>query len=303
MNNIFKILPCNPSSVRTGLCMEDIDMHDLQVLRKFGMLETKVHPDEDFGEEYLNFKFGYKIPYFNIFYANKIRSEEDPYLQELIKRLLYLNPSQSDVQYKGITSFILNVFSMTKKIDSAVKIGEHVFVPVLNYEKVYASVRNMARSGIMNSYVPDTKKIVMYSRNTTIGKNDKISINAKSRAELIKDHYESAIHHAAEFLHETDMFVKVSNSRITNTNLVQSKGKVVSKRTVDRYIAAHTKAFIAEINRSKPFKTTNSYKKFEEFTTLAQDLTAEEVAKKLKVSKTTVLEFREAELLIELSNQ
>ena len=303
MDNIFKILPCNPASVRTVLCMEDISMRDLQVLRKFGMLETRVHPDEDFGEEYLNFKFGYKIPYFNMFYANKIRNEEDPYLQELIKRLLYLNPSDSDVQYKGITSFILNVFSTTKKIDSAVKIGEHVSVSVLNYEKVYASVRNMARSGIMSSYVPDTKKIVMYSRNTAIGKNDKISINAKSRAELIKDHYESAIHHAAEFLHETDMFIKVSNSRITNTNLVQSKGKVVSKRTVDRYIADHTKAFIAEINRIKPFKTANSYKKFEEFTTLAQNLTAEEVAKELKVSKTTVLEFREAELLIELSNQ
>jgi hypothetical protein len=303
MKNIFKILPCNPTTIRTVLCMEDIGINDLQVLRKFGMLETKVHPDEDFGEEYLNFKYGYTVPYFNIFYANKIRSEEDAYLPELIKRLLYLNPSDGFTHYKGITSFILNSFSVTKKVESSVKIGEYVSIPVLNYDKVFAIVKNTASSDIMKSYVPDTKKITMYSRNTLISKNDKISINARSRAELIKDHYESAIHHAAEFLHETDMFIKVSNSRITGTKLVQSKGKVVSKRTVDRYIAAHTKAFIAEINKIKPFKTKNSHKKFQEFITLAQDLTAEEIAKKLKVSKTTVLEFREAELLIELSNQ
>jgi hypothetical protein len=303
MNNIFKILPCNPTTIRTVLCLEDIGINDLQVLRKFGMLETKVHPDEDYGEEYLSFKYGYAVPYFNIFYANKIRNEEDAYLPELVKRLLYLNPSDGFTHFKGITSFILNSFSVTRKVESSVKIGEYVAVPVLNYDKVFAIVKNTASSGIMKSYVPDTKKITMYSRNTLISKNDKISINARSRAELIKDHYESAIHHAAEFLHETDMFIKVSNSRITGTKLVQSKGKVVSKRTVDRYIAAHTKAFIAEINKIKPFKTKNSHKKFQEFITLAQDLTAEEIAKKLKVSKTTVLEFREAELLIELSNQ
>jgi hypothetical protein len=277
-------------------------MSDLQVLRKFGIVDIRSYPTEKDEEEYLQFKYGYKVPYFNMFYANKIRREEDPYLHELVKRLLYLNPSTSPAQYKGITSFILNSFSITKKVDSNVRIGQLTEIPVLDYTKVYDVVRGLNSSKLLRDYVPDTEKIIMYSREGSIGKNDKISINATARAELIRDHYETAIHHAAEFLHETDMFVKVSNSRITKTNLVKKDSKAVSKRTVDRYMAERTKSFIAEINMIKPFKTENSYKKFQEFITLEPGLTSEEIADQLKVSKTTVQEFREAELLIERSN-
>ena len=291
MNQVFDIKPFN-GNVRTSLCTEDIVLKHKAALVEFGIIEVCSVNQLQQDVSYLVFKDGYRTPYFNLFYAKKITGHTDPYLPKAILRLLYLNPGTSSTDnVKAITSFILSNFSATKKKASAVKDGKFVDVPVLDYEKVYAMVWTANELGSYKDYVPDTERIVMYPRDSKITKNQKISINAVCRAKIATSYYEKAIHNAAEFLHESQELIKITDSRIKDTDLVRGKRSSVSTRTITRYMAPRTKAMIEELNLIKPFKTFVSYKKYEEFLQLEDD-SAEVLAEKLSVSKSTIFEFR-----------
>jgi hypothetical protein len=288
----FDIKPFS-GKVRTSLCAEDIVLRNRQALVEFGMVEVHYLMEDDESTSYLLFKFGFKVPYFNLFYAKKISSHTDKYLTESIIRLLYLNPGNKNtvIHIKSITSFILSNFSSTKKKASAVKDGKFIDVPVLDYDKVYSLVWLIDSRDLVSSYTPDTEKLVMYGRNCSISKNLKISINSKHRSQAAVSYYESAIHNAAELLHESQELVKITDSRIQRTELVKSKNRNVSTRTITRYMAPRTRSMIKELNLVKPFKSHNSFLKYEEFL-LLQTSSAEILAQKLSVSKSTIFEFR-----------
>jgi len=295
MKKLFAIRPFN-GKIRTNLCMDDIDLIHPEVLHEFGLIEIHTTSEQDVStvdSTYLVFKFGYRVPYFNLFYARKITSHKDKYLTLAITRLLYLNPGKegSDSNLKAVTQFILSTFSVTKKVESSVKDGKFIDVPVLEYDKVFALVCSINWMKIADTYEPDTEKLVMYSRDSKIPKNQKISINAKHRAETTVSYYESAIHNAAEFLHESQELVKITDSRIKNTNLVKVKNYGASVRTITRYMAPRTRAMIDELNLIKPFKNNKRYEKYQEFKNLERDA-ADVQAEKLSVSKSTIFEFR-----------
>lgn len=282
---IFKILPSD--KIRLHLCIEDVDVHNLEVLTQFGVVSKNLFKEEWF---YI-FHMGYPLPYFNVFFASKIKSISDPYLLTLVERLYFLNPGNTPENLKRITSFILMNFTVTKPVESEVT-NTIIQIPVITFEELFPVIQLLVKSTQVLTYVPNTEKVVMYSKNCTFSKGDKISINAKARAGVIEKYYSSAIHHAAEFLNENEMYLKITDVRIQETDLVVKNNVPVSVKTINRYMSQRTKELIKEMNSVKPFKTKVSFEKYCKFTELPADMSADEIASVLNVSKSTVQEFR-----------
>lgn len=295
MNKLFTIKP-DPSNIKLSLCTDDIKFSvDKKTLIELGMVESSIIEDE----EVLAFPYGYKVPYFNVFYASKVSSIHDAYLVDLIKRILFLNPYGSS---KHIASTILAKFTRTTTVESKIKEGMQTEVPVLEHKDVVLVVNAIKKSKSVDFYEPDSERIVMFKKNSKISKESKIKISSAFRFKAIKKYYEQAIHQAAEYLHENNGFLKITNARIKGTELVKVNDRYASPRTISRHMSVSTKRFIEEVNKLKPFRTEATLEKFHKFVALEDssdwEVSLSEAAHKLNISKSTVVQFQEIRKLI-----
>ena len=294
MNSLIRVKNYN-GEVRRTLCSSDVIIDHKEVLLELGAIEEK----EWFGEKVLVFHSGFRVPYLQVFYGSRIKSTGDKYLPELIKRLLFMNPNPDKLGVRKIVECILRYFTATVTRDSQIKPGEVISVPILSFESVEIAVKSVLNSGVMASYVPNTERYVMYKCDSSLTRSQKISVSAQVRAIKTTEYYEKAIHNAAEYLNEAGGLLKVNNSRLQGTELItNNKGKSISVKTISRYISKRTQEFIEEMNRTRPFKGQISLDKYNEFLTLDL-MPAENSAKILGVSKSTVLEYRKIEKNLE----
>ena len=287
----FRIKNNTSGKIRTKLCIEDVEIINQEVLEGFGLMEKMHLSTGEYPELVLTFKDPFRVPNFKRFYASKIRNITDPYIVEAVKRLNYLNPARKDtLLQKKITEYIITHFVVTEPRESGVKLGVYIEVPVISFEELHPIIVNLLQVDLL--YEPDTEDFVLYSRDSKLDRGFKISIKAQLRARAALDYFEKAIHSAAEYLIDQTELVKVSHTRIRDTTLIQSSKGVASTQTIRKYMSERTKRVIDEHNSWSPFKSEGTYIKFEKFIKLEQDLSADEIADILGVSKSTVLDFR-----------
>lgn len=291
---ILEISKNTSGKVRDKLCMHDVYIPEWEVLAGFGLvgISTATYVDENMQtikEDFLWFKESVRIPKFNKFYASRISSIKDPYFTELVKRLLYLNPNPDKLLIKKLTEHVILRFSRMEMKDSEVKIGETIAMPVLKFEDVEPAISLL--SMMEYDYEPDNEIPVLFNRESKIPREVKISIIAKHRGAQVKDKLEGAIHIAAEHLIDKREYLKVTNSRIKDTGLVETSRGVASINTITKYIGGRTRKIIDEHNDIAPFKTEATEKAYEEFLTIS-DKSVAYIANELEISNSTVLMFR-----------
>jgi hypothetical protein len=286
---MFSISKNTSSRPRTELCIEDVYIPHIEILKELKLISVL-----PVGEEQIYvFKEPFRVPHFNLFYASKITSASDKYLPELITRLYYLNPGTDEFNLKRITEFVLQNFVTRVHAESEVMYGKEIMVPSISYTKMNNMVKIITSAPTITSYLPDTERYIMYSRNSKLSREEKIGINAKIRAAVAVSYYEKAIHNATEYLIELGDSIKISYNSIKETNLAVDNGnKQLSISTIHRHIAPRTKKVIDEVNRYRYFKSELTRKKFKKFLTLPS-MTLDEYTKKLAISKSTALEFKQ----------
>ena len=124
---LYQITKNKSGKVRDRLCLEDIGFTEWKMAEGFGLVKLLVIDDE----RVLWFKDGIRVPKFNKFYASRISDTSDPYLYELIQRLLYLNPYPDKLGIKKLTEFIVLRFSRMEMRESEV-LDKKVPKPVLD---------------------------------------------------------------------------------------------------------------------------------------------------------------------------
>ena len=286
---LFKINPNRSGKVRDTLCIEDIHIDEWDIIAGFGLIIKEEYD----GEVVLVFKNPYRVPRFNQFYASRIKSVEDPYLLEVVRRLLYLNPLPDGLLKKKITEYIVLKFSKLEMKPSKVKPTEMIATPVLTFEGVHAVVCQGAIRRGVTEYLPDNEDSVMYLRQSNLSKNFKIKLRAYYRAHMIKDLLESAIHTVTEHLMEHRTEIKVTDTRIEDTKLVTTdNGKSASVRTIRKYMSPRTKRVVALHNEVAPFKSETTQEKYNCFLELDSGVSLEFISESLQISKSTASEFR-----------
>lgn len=285
---MFAIKP-SEGDIRTSLCIENIHIHNRYVLEELGLMTVLKYGDEDV----YFFKEAVNVPLFNAFYASPIKNLNDSYLLELTKRLIYLNPGKDELNKKKLTEFIIGKFVLNVRTESELGIGNFTTKPVIRFEELYEFVKMCVNADVAKGYVPDSEKYVLYSENSTLTKSQKISISSQFRAGIASNYFEKAIHNAAEYLIEAEDYLKITESRIKETNMVlTSYDTQASMRTIKKYMSPRTKRMIEEVNTSKPFKSEKTQLKYLEFLRKPY-LSLEAASAELGVSKSTVVYFKD----------
>tara|TARA_R110000772_G_scaffold27361_20_gene69674 strand:- start:1499 stop:2410 length:912 start_codon:yes stop_codon:yes gene_type:complete len=297
-NKLFYIVKNTSGKVRDKLCIEDIYIPNEEIAIGFGLITV----EEINEEKVLWFKEPVRIPKFNKFYASRINSVSDPYLFELIKRIVYLNPLPDFLMVKKITEFIVLRFSRMVNAESEVKLGEYLYKPVLTFEEIEPIVKAYTSSRGAKDYEPDNEVPILFERNSKFTREEKISILAEYRGYLVKDKLESVIHTAAEHLIDKQEYLKVTNSKIQETGIVETHRGKASIKTISKYIAPRTKKIIGDHNEVAYFATQNAFDKYKQFLELEENLTLDEMASKLQASKSTIIEFKELKNKVSITN-
>jgi len=291
MKSIFKIRKNTTGKVRLKLCIEDVEFRDKEVLEGFGLI-TKVYFNDMEDENVLYFANPFHVPKFNKFYASRIKTITDPYLKELIQRILYLNPHPDKLMIKKITECIILQFSVIEMRESQVS-SKEIAVPVLRFEEVEPIVVFLVAEQKSFYKYPDNQDIVMFHRDSKFSPVQKMRIKAICRGEAVKERMESAIHIAAEHLIDVEVFVKITAPRIENTKMVVRNGNITPAKTIRKYMGERTKRVIEEHNSYAPFKSEKSADKYKEFLALDHiNMSLDEMVYKLGVSKSRAVEFR-----------
>lgn len=291
---MFKIKNNTTGIVRDKLFLEDIHIEHYEVAIEFGLIKFL----EGYNEPILVLKEPLKVPKLNKFYASKIKSITDPYLLDLCKRLLYLNPNPDVLMQKKITEFILMRFSVMELVESEVKLEEELYKPALKFEEVFL-VLSQALVSIKSfgTYEPLNETMVLFSRQSELGKKDKIRISKQCRGERVFELMENAIHTVAEVLMDDDNMVTVTTSRIKSTNLVRTSQNSASLNTIKKYMSSRTKAAIEDYNVLAPFKSIKTQENYEKFLALDKTLSLNEYVEILGVSKSTIVEFKKLQTI------
>lgn len=284
---LFKILRNRTNVVRTTLCIEDVKFSNYNVLNGFGIVSKALLSQG----EVLFFTTPFRVPKFNIFYASRIKNSRDPYLVELIKRVLYLNPAPNALLIKKITEFIILNFSILKQKQSEVT-GRMVSYPVLTFEEVEPVVKGVSLLTELEGYAPDNEDVVMFSRKGSFSKQDKIKIRANHRMLFVANRLEQVIHTIAEHLIDEQTLIKVTGSGIESTKMVTTDTGPASVRTIRKYMSDRTKNVIEEHNEYAPFKSIITSKKYADFLKLPNGISLDEIASTLNISKRTAIDFR-----------
>jgi hypothetical protein len=288
---IFKVRPAR-DEVRLSLCTEDIELIHPEVAVEFGLVTVKHFRT---GEEATNdgsalvFSEPFSVPRFSRFYASRIKSIEDPYLTELCKRLLYLNPKPDALMLRKIAECIVLRFSLLEMRESKVT-NSMVATPVLKFEDVLAVLKVIPK--MYMGFVPHNEDIVMFSRAQNIPKGVKISIRADIRKGFIKSQLGTIIHTTTEHLIETQEALKVTGTRIQSTQMVTMDNKLASVRSIRKYMHWKTKRIIDEHNEVAPFKSVVQLDKYMKFKELPMEYSLSDISEELGVSRSTAIEFR-----------
>lgn len=289
---VLEITQNRTGKVRDTLCVEDVRIPEFELLKGFGLVNLEIID----GEKVLWLKESVRVPRFNKFYASRIGSTKDPYLLELTRMLLYLNPNPDTLLIKKITEFIILRFSRIRMVESELKVGEMAPKPVLTFEEVEPVVRacSVSRMTVDDEYLPDNEVPVLFQRDSKFSKGQKISIRSEYRGYTIKEKLESVIHNAAELLIEEREFLKVTNAKIKDTGLVETSRGVASLNTIAKYMGGRTQKVIDVHNEVAPFKTEVTEKAYAEFLKISGQ-SVRYIANELGVSNNTVLMFRKLE--------
>lgn len=286
--NLFRIKENHENYVRTTLCIEDVELKDITVMREFGLMTV----DSLGQQEYYVFKDAFKVPRFNVFYASRIKGVDDPYLGQAIMRLLYLNPNPPVLLRRKITEFIVKMFSAYTKVESEVLMGAELEKPVLTWEEVHQSMAVIIGSGVMENYEPDSEDFVLFHRDDKLSKSDKILVRGAIRRTAATEYFRKAIHTATEYLIDSESMVKLSHTRLKETDMILTGNGLASVQTIRKYMNPSTKRVFDEHNQWAPLRSNFSYGKYKEFVALDKGLSADEQAAALKVSKSTIMEYR-----------
>ncbi len=292
---VFRITKNTSGYVRTALCIEDIAIESKEVLIGFNLLSVMTIEDENI----FLFTGSYRVPYFDLFYASRVRGLQDRYLPELLKRLLYLNPKPDRLLRRKIVELVLNRFTVRRDIESEVLVGKTASVPLLSFDQVSGALVGVIGSRIIDGYVPDTERYLMYSRESKLTRGQKIRLSLSIRSAVTLSHYGKAIHNAAEYLMELNDMVQINYTRIRNTNLVLKDENQATVATISRYMTERTKRMVDEVNTLKPFKRLERENKYREFLELP-NMSLRGYAGKLNLSKSTIIEFKN---IRQLSNE
>lgn len=287
---MIRITRNKTGKIREKLCFEDIEVPHMEVLIGFEMIGIE---HTKYGEAYVWFKEPIRVPNFKKFYASRIKSVTDPYLIELIERLLYLNPKPDALGIKKIVEHIILRFSKIEMKESKVKMGEFIATPILKFEEVEAVVKTVIN--LKSEYSPDREVSVLFKRESELSKGEKISISHRHRSSMAKAKMESVIHTAAEILIEQKELITVNNSRIRSTELVRTEKGVSSLNTISKYMADRTKRVIQEHNSIAPFKSEKAQRMYEKYLQLPKGFSVKWYAESLGTSNSTVIEFKELE--------
>jgi hypothetical protein len=283
----IEIKPNTSGKVRTSLCIEDIQVDRMDIMLEFGFISKEVMNEETFWV----FKDPVLIPKFNKFYASRIKDSKDPYLEEVIRLLVYLNPMPNALLRKKIVEFIILRFSRIEMRPSQVRIDALVPTPILTFEEVSAALNIYV---VMNTgeYKPTTGVYVLFSKDSFYEAHTKRNIHAMARYAKIHAHMSSAIHIVAEYLMDEFEKVKITTSKIESTKLVVSKNGPASIRSITKYMSTATKRDIADHNVGAEFKSYITAVKYEDFLRLPADISLDSMVDKLSISKGRAVEFK-----------
>jgi len=286
--NYIRITRNKSSYVRTRLCIEDVAIAQKEGLIEFGLLRVITTA---FGEEIYVFRDAFRLPKFNVFYASKIKSVSDPYLNELIGRLLYLNPYPDEVGVKRMAEFIGSRFIATRKEESKLKVGKYVDVPIVGHRQIVDSILRRDELGV--TIVPNHTDFVLFSQNSKLGKGEKISIRNDIRMYKINGKMGEIIHQVAEYLIGEHVFMKVGIGTIRKSALVVKEDLVpVSTGVIRRYILEETLDLLKEHSKTTPLRTLKAASKFSEFLLMQNNPSTSDIVKKLSVSRSTAVEYK-----------
>ena len=285
---VVVVKPNKSGKVRTNLCAEDVSIPKLATMIEFEMISM---PSLN-GEQFLVFKEPIPVPKFNKFYASRIRSVNDPYLQELFKALLYLNPSPDLLLRKKIVEFIVMRFSKMEMKPSQVRMHTLIATPILTFEKVEAAF-NMFMVMHAGTYEPTTGVYVLFSNASFLSKETKMQVHRDVRAATVKVHLSTAVHIVAEHLMDTYEQVKITTSKIENTKMVTTSRGPASVRSITKYMSEATKRDINDHNVGASFKSYGTFTKYQAFLEHADpEDSLDKVAVDLGISKSTAVEFK-----------
>jgi len=286
MSKLFRIAPNKSGKVRVNLCMEDIYVDQFDTMVEFGLIKTEYFREESF----TLLKEAIPVPKFNKFYASRIKSTRDPYLNEVITLLLYLNPMPDLLLRKKLVEFIIMRFSKMEMRPSQVKSTELTATPVLNFRDVESALNMCIVMGIDEPLIT-TGVYVLFSRESMYSRETKMRIHSEIRELKVKNHLASAIHIVAEHLMDSFDKVKITTSKIENTKMVTTKKGPASIRSISKYMSEATKRDISDHNVGAEFKSYRAFEKYERFLEI-EGGSLDRTAKELGVSKSTVIEFK-----------
>lgn len=239
------------------------------------------------------FREPYYVPDFRQYFAKKVESPDNWYLEELILGLLFLNPKPDHLMKQKITGCILLKFTEHHKVESKVKPGQFVYVPVLNFEEILVLVSFMANSKLLKKhYNPTRFETVMYGNNY-LDKGEKIAFRSALRMHGAKIYYKKAINEAIKVLIENNPDVKISFAQLESIRIIKkfNTNEYATAKLIRSVITYRNNRIIAKHNAKAKFSNVTKKEKYKKFC-LMDSPTLDEVVKHCQISRRDAMVFR-----------
>ena len=266
-----RVLPLKRGQFRSKLCFEDVrkeGMDIYQVTNKYNRVEKVA----------IGVHSPIKIPFVN-FYRNKISNVKDTYLLELVEDMMFFNIGIDPLGIKKMTEFLLK--RVVRHVDG---------FPVISFEALHPKVEAYVQASMYKQFVLLTDAIVFFETQTMLSSEERreISVGARStRGNILNG---ELIHNAAI----TAIKVTQRQLQITKPRVLEQVDdhKIKTVATLTRHIRQDTVDLLTKANTERHFKTEATLEKYQKFLELPQGILTRDAADKLKVSLSTINQFK-----------
>lgn len=266
-----RILPLKPGEFRHRLNISNVNTDGMEVYEL-------INPFDRIEKVAIFIDRPIKITYIN-YHGSKITHKKDPYLMELVDDLMFFNPTISEIGIKKMIQFIIS--RCAKRYDN---------VPVLKYEDIYDTVVAYTKAALMKQPKLLTDVIVLFEENTMLEAEERRSISLQARSMRGSMLNGELIHNAAI----TAIKLTKGKLRITRPRVLErvEDKRIKTVRTLNKHIREDTVDLLTKANEKRYFIMESSANKYKKFLTLPDGMTNAEVASKLNISITTVVQFK-----------
>lgn len=268
------------NNFRTDVYLED-------VIRFSEILVIPVEVGDVIVDEEVGVFTDWPMQYPNIgkFYKSRVTGVEDRKIEDIVWSLQHINGVMNSFSVKKMVEFIVGYLTYVDKEGK----------PVVSFEQMYPVVVNaMNRTKV--DHLSMVEKSVFFSVNSRLTTSQKKSFVNRFLFEMMNKHITLGIHNAALIaIAETYDKVKITDPKVlkvVNKRKSSANDAIQTVRVLKRHMAPRTAEMLKEANIDRVFLSDKVGEKYLEFLKDPEE-SLNSAAKRLGVSKSTVVEFRE----------